>query len=101
MKFFKKEDKKLSDGLKALFIVVGAIVTIGAVIAVLYNVFKKYFKISVECGDDDDEDYFDDFDEFDPIDVPDECKGCEGCDTGDDEEDDEEEDEEDDEEDGE
>ena len=93
MKFLKKEDKKLSDGLKALFIVVGAIVTIGAVIAVLYNVFKKYFKISVECGDDDDEDYFDDFDEFDPIDVPDECKSCGACDAEDDDEDEEDEEE--------
>jgi len=45
--------KKLSDGLKALFIVVGAIVTIGAVVAVLYSLFKKYFKITFETGADD------------------------------------------------
>jgi len=45
--------KRYSDGLKALFIVVGAIVTIGAVVAVLYSLFKKYFKITFETGADD------------------------------------------------
>ena len=42
--------KKLSDGLKALFIVVGAVVTITAIAVTLYNIFKKYFKISFECN---------------------------------------------------
>ena len=46
------ENKRYSDGLKALFIVVGAIVTIGAVVAVLYSLFKKYFKITFETGGD-------------------------------------------------
>jgi len=45
--------KRYSDGLKALFIIVGAIVTIGAVLAVLYSLFKKYFKITFETGADD------------------------------------------------
>lgn len=46
-------EKKSSDGLRALFIVVGAVVTIGAVAATLYALFKKYFKITFEndCGD--------------------------------------------------
>lgn len=47
------ENKKGSDALKGLFIVVGAIVTIGAVVAVLYGLFKKYFKITFETGADD------------------------------------------------
>ena len=46
-------EKRSSDALKALFIVVGAIVTIGAVVAVLYSLFKKYFKITFETGADD------------------------------------------------
>ena len=47
------ENKKGSDALKGLFIVVGAIVTIGAVVAVLYGLFKKYFKLTFETGADD------------------------------------------------
>ena len=42
--------KKLSDGLKALFIVVGAVVTIAAIAITLYNIFKKYFKINKTTG---------------------------------------------------
>ncbi len=85
----KKDEKKLSDGLKALFVVVGAIVTVSAILAVLYNVFKKYFKITVECDGDCDE-CFDDFDEFDPVEAPEDEKDE---DDEDDEDDDEEEDE--------
>ncbi|MBQ1503067.1 MAG: hypothetical protein IIZ35_03610, partial [Clostridia bacterium] len=66
----KNNEKKMSDGLKALFVVVGAIVTVGTIAVVLYNVFKKFFKITVEC-EGDDEDYFDDFDEYDPVCSPD------------------------------
>lgn len=47
------ENKKASDGLRALFVIVGAVVTIGAVVAVLYSLFKKYFKITFETGSDD------------------------------------------------
>lgn len=47
---FMENKKKLADGLKALFIVVGAVVTIAAVLITLYNIFKKYFKISFECN---------------------------------------------------
>ena len=42
--------KKCTDGLKALFIIVGAVVTISAILITLYNIFKKYFKISFETG---------------------------------------------------
>ena len=62
----KKEiSEKRSDGLKALFVVVGAVVTIGAFLAVLYGIFKKYFKISIECGDEGDA-FDDEFDDFEP-----------------------------------
>ncbi len=87
--------KKVSDGLKALFVIVGAVVTIGTIAVVLYNVFKKYFKITVECENDDD--CFDDFDEYDPVCSPDDCASCakkeEEEEEDDEEEDDEEEDE--------
>ena len=68
------ENKRYSDGLKALFVVVGAVVTIGAVVAVLYSLFKKYFKITFETGADDCCDCFGD-----------DCDNCEPiCYTGDD-----------------
>lgn len=44
------ENKKYTDGLKTLFVIVGAIVTIGAVALTLYSIFKKFFKISFECN---------------------------------------------------
>ena len=90
----KNDEKKISDGLKALFVVVGAIVTIGTIALVLYNVFKKYFKITVEC-EGDDEDYFDDFDEYDPVCSPEDCASCGKAGEEDDEEEDEDEDEDD------
>ncbi|MBQ7475345.1 MAG: hypothetical protein IJS78_05425 [Clostridia bacterium] len=89
----KKNDKKISDGLKALFVIVGAVVTVGAAVMVLYNIFKKYFKITIEC-EDEDGDCFDDFDEFDPVCSPDGCASCAKSDGDGDEEDDEEEDDE-------
>ena len=61
------ENKKGSDALKGLFIVVGAIVTIGAVVAVLYGLFKKYFKITFETGADDCCDCFGDVCGCEPI----------------------------------
>ena len=57
--------------LKVIFIIIGAIVSIGALIAVVYTVFKKYFQVTFECdGDccDCGEDCFGDEDEsFEPI----------------------------------
>ena len=52
--------KKGSDTLKGLFVIVGAIVTIGAVLAVLYGLFKKYFKVTFEYDTDSCDDCFDD-----------------------------------------
>ena len=91
----EKDEKKVSDGLKALFVIVGAIVTIGAIAMVLYNVFKKYFKITVECEDGDEEDCFDDFDEYDPVCSPEDCASCEKKEDEDEEEEEDEDEEED------
>ena len=43
-------NKKCADWLKTLFIIVGAVVTVSAVVITLYNIFKKFFKISFECN---------------------------------------------------
>jgi len=57
--------------LKTFFIIVGAVVSIAAIAAVLYTVFKKYFKVTFECDDCDcsccDEDCFEEADEYEPI----------------------------------
>lgn len=37
--------------LRAVFITIGVIVTILAALLVIYKVFKKYFRITLECGD--------------------------------------------------
>ena len=55
-----KNEKRYSDGIKALFVVVGAVVTIGAVLFTLYTIFKKYFKITFDCDGN--------------------CADCDGCD---------------------
>ncbi|MCQ2456997.1 MAG: hypothetical protein MJ096_06550, partial [Clostridia bacterium] len=44
-------NEKKCGGLKTLFIVIGAVVTVAAVLGVLYSLFKKYFKITFECED--------------------------------------------------
>jgi len=45
-------EKKTCETLKVLFIIIGAIVSIGALVAVAYTIFKKYFRVTFECGDD-------------------------------------------------
>ncbi len=65
-----------SDGLlKSLFIFIGVVASVCAIAVVAYSLFKKYFQVTFDCGDDsagagpDDEDYFaDEEDEpFEPI----------------------------------
>lgn len=51
------------DGLlKTLFVVIGAVVSIAALAALAYTLFKKYFQVTFECegdgGIEDDEDPF-------------------------------------------
>ena len=57
--------------LKTFFIIVGAVVSIGAIIAVLYTVFKKYFKVTFECDDCDcdccDGECFAEEEEYEPV----------------------------------
>ncbi len=89
-----KNEKKISDGLKALFVVVGAVVTIGAVLFTLYTIFKKYFKITFECNTGNAYDSFGDADNYEPsvCFCDDDCCGCdcdeleEGFELADDEE---------------
>ena len=42
------ENKKCCS-LKTIFVIVGAVVSIGALVLVLYTVFKKYFKVTFDC----------------------------------------------------
>lgn len=62
------------DGLlKTIFVVIGAIVSIAALIALAYALFRKYFQVTFECdGDsgiaDDDDPFAEDADQsFEPI----------------------------------
>lgn len=48
-------EKKESNGLRTLLVIIGAVVSLAAIFAALYMFFKKYFKISFECDDDLDE----------------------------------------------
>ena len=52
--------KKGSDALKGLFVIVGAIVTIGVVLAGLDGFFKKDFEVTVVFDTDGCDDSFDD-----------------------------------------
>ena len=65
-----KDERRAGDFLKALFIVIGAVVSIAALIAVAYTLFRKYFQVTFECGADDTEDdtFAEDEDkDFEPI----------------------------------
>ncbi len=57
--------------LKTFFIIVGAVVSIAAIFAVLYTVFKKYFKVTFECDDCDcdccDEGCFEEAEDYEPV----------------------------------
>ncbi|MBE6569670.1 MAG: hypothetical protein E7658_05580 [Ruminococcaceae bacterium] len=59
------------NALKTFFIIIGAIVSIGAIVAVLYTVFKKYFKVTFECDDCDcgccGDDCFEEDEDYEPI----------------------------------
>ena len=45
-------NKKNTDIVKVIFTVIGVIVSIGAIAVLVYNVFKKYFKVTFECDGD-------------------------------------------------
>ena len=46
-----KESKSM-ETIKIILIVIGAIVSIAAVLAVAYSIFKKYFEVKFECDGD-------------------------------------------------
>ena len=45
-------NEKRTDALRVIFIIVGVVVSIGALVAVAYTLFKKYFKVTFECDGD-------------------------------------------------
>lgn len=47
---FKKEEKRVSAW-QAVLITIGVIVVVLGALAVIYKFFKKYFRITLECGD--------------------------------------------------
>lgn len=62
--------RSTGETLKIIFVIIGAVVSIGALVAVAYTVFKKYFQVTFECDGDcgDCDDCFADEDvEFEPI----------------------------------
>ena len=61
----KEVSEKKSEGLKALFVSIGVVATIGAFLAILYGIFRKFFKISIECGNEGDA-FDDEFDDLEP-----------------------------------
>ncbi len=67
-------EKGKRSSLTTFFIIIGAVVSVGAILVMLYTFFKKYFKISLECNDDsddtecfDDEDFGDEDGSYEPI----------------------------------
>ena len=50
-----KKEKSTIETLKVIFVVIGAVVSLAALAAVVYTIFKKYFQVTFECdGDCDD-----------------------------------------------
>ena len=64
-----KNEKGMGETLKVIFIIIGALVSIAALVAVVYTIFKKYFQVTFECdGDCDDcDDCFDEEENYEPI----------------------------------
>ncbi len=78
--------EKRNDALKVIFTIIGVIVSVGALLAVAYALFKKHFKVTFDCDGDccdcDCEDCFGDCEEdIEPIccceDEAEECCCCE------------------------
>lgn len=64
-----KKERTTGDILKVVFVVIGALVSIGALVAVVYTVFKKYFQVTFECDGDccDCDDCFADEEVYEPV----------------------------------
>ncbi len=79
-------EKKTTETLKVLFIIIGAVVSLGALAAVAYTIFKKYFRVTFECCDDCDcccDECFDDECDLEPICCCEEAEGCCCCEEAD------------------
>ena len=50
-----KQNGKTMEAVKVVLIIVGALVTLAALAAVAYTIFKKYFQVTFECDGDCDE----------------------------------------------
>lgn len=44
--------KSTGEVLKVFFVIVGVVVSLSALVAVAYTVFKKYFQVTFECDGD-------------------------------------------------
>ena len=44
--------EKRNDALKVIFTIIGVIVSVGALLAVAYALFKKHFKVTFDCDGD-------------------------------------------------
>lgn len=87
-----RREKNTGEVLKIIFVIIGAVVSIGALVAVAYTVFKKYFQVTFECDGDcgDCDDCFAEEEVYEPICCEDEDVDCEFCeDDADDADDDE------------
>lgn len=71
--------EKKTGVLRTIFIIVGIVVTLAAAALVVYKVFKKYFKITFECGDANicEDDCFCDEPDYEP-----QCCVYDGCECG-------------------
>ncbi len=64
-----KNEKCTGEVLKVIFIVIGVVVSLAALAAVAYTIFKKYFQITFECDGDccDCDNCFEDEETYEPI----------------------------------
>lgn len=64
-----RKERSTGEVLKVIFVIIGAVVSIGALVAVAYTVFKKYFQVTFECDGDcgDCDDCFADEEVYEPI----------------------------------
>lgn len=83
-----KNEKGMGETLKVIFIIIGALVSLTALAAVVYTVFKKYFQVTFECdGDCDDcDDCFDEEENYEPICCCENDEDSTCCDDSEDEE---------------
>ena len=67
-----KDGRRAGEFLKIVFVIIGAAVSVAAIAAVAYTLFKKYFQVTFDCDsaeDNGEDDYFADEEDkdFEPI----------------------------------